>query len=126
MHEYGGLSYLPVPSEVAVATLAKARKGREPDPPIVFTHFSDQRMYLAGQAVADGSGQPVPLTPEPPASEPLGLRYADFVLSPDGPKSGACANGTRPGKVHRAISRRAARRLGRDRRRRGPRAGHRL
>jgi dipeptidyl aminopeptidase/acylaminoacyl peptidase len=104
VHEYGGLSYLPVPSDVAVATLAKAgAKGGETDPPIVFTHFGDQRMYLAGQAVADGSGQPVPLTPEPPTSEPLGLRYADFVLSPDGREVWCVRERHSAGKVRRAI-----------------------
>jgi dipeptidyl aminopeptidase/acylaminoacyl peptidase len=76
VHEYGGTAYLPVPSQAAEATLGTA----ESEPPIVFANFSDQRLYLAGRAVAEGTGEPVPLTPEPGADA---LRYADFVISPD-------------------------------------------
>jgi dipeptidyl aminopeptidase/acylaminoacyl peptidase len=113
VHEYGGLSYLPVPSEIAWATSTGSAEtqdsGQLPtgtDIPILFAHYDDQRLYLAGQAVADGTGQPVALTPDPTAPgagadrdrgtdragraaslggslEPRGLRYADFVLSPD-------------------------------------------
>jgi dipeptidyl aminopeptidase/acylaminoacyl peptidase len=104
VHEYGGVSYLPVPSDVAVATLAKAGKsGGETDPPIAFTHFGDQRLYLAGQAVADGSGQPVPLTPEPATSESPALRYADFVLSHDGSEVWCIRERHLSGKIQRAI-----------------------
>jgi dipeptidyl aminopeptidase/acylaminoacyl peptidase len=84
VHEYGGLSYLPVPG-------AHTKAGPQ-DPggcPFVFANLADQRLYLAGPAVAAGAAQPVPLTPEAmgaagiaaaPAAAP---RYADFVLSPD-------------------------------------------
>jgi hypothetical protein len=105
VHEYGGLSYLPVLSPVATATLAAA--GGEPDsadperePPIVFANFSDQRLYLAGRAVAEGKGQPVPLTPEPGGDE---LRYADFVLSPDQREVWCVRESHSGGKVRRAI-----------------------
>lgn len=58
VHEYGGLSHLPV------------RDG------VVFSNYSDQRVYMA----ADGRVHA--LTPAP--HEPEALRYADFALSPDG------------------------------------------
>ena len=60
---------------------------------IVFANYADQRLYLAGPEVADGeAGRPRPLTPDPAGrarrapgpTEPSALRYADFVLSPDG------------------------------------------
>jgi dipeptidyl aminopeptidase/acylaminoacyl peptidase len=107
VHEYGGLSYLPVPSQVAEATLAasagqEAGSGSSPEPPIVFANFSDQRLYLAGQAVADGTGQPVPLTPNP-ASMTHESRYADFVLSPDAGEVWCVREQHSAGKVTRAI-----------------------
>ena len=66
VHEYGGRSYLPVPS---------AEPGRFD---LVFANFADQRLYrLSG---ASGAGPtPVPLTPAA-----AGFRFADLVLSPDG------------------------------------------
>jgi dipeptidyl aminopeptidase/acylaminoacyl peptidase len=66
VHEYGGRSYLPVPS---------AEPGRFD---LVFANFADQRLYrLSG---ASGAGPtPVPLTPAA-----AGFRFADMVLSPDG------------------------------------------
>ena len=67
VHEYGGRSYLPVPSASG--------------PDLVFANFADQRLYRA-PAREGASFEPVPLTPVPPA--PAGLRYADMVLSPDG------------------------------------------
>ena len=65
VHEYGGRSYLPVPS---------------PDEPgrfdLVFANFADQRLYrLSGT----GTGEPTPLTPDG-----AGFRFADLTLSPDG------------------------------------------
>jgi dipeptidyl aminopeptidase/acylaminoacyl peptidase len=66
VHEYGGQSYLPVPS----MSLAGGFD-------LVFANFSDQRLYAVGAAEAEG-GDPVPLTPAEG-----GLRFADLVLSPD-------------------------------------------
>ena len=99
VHEYGGVSYLPVESEVAEATLATAQ---EAEPAIVFANFSDQRLYLAGQAVTDGTGQPVPLTPNP-ANVTHEARYADFVLSPDKGEVWCVRELHAAGKVTRAI-----------------------
>ena len=103
VHEYGGMSYLPVASEVAVATLAAAGLADAgPEPPIVFANFSDQRLYLAGQAVAGGTGHPVPLTPNP-ANLTHESRYADFVLSPDSREVWCVRELHSAGRVTRAI-----------------------
>ena len=103
VHEYGGVSYLPVASEVAVATLTAAGSpDTGDDPPIVFANFGDQRLYLAGQAVADGAGQPTPLTPNP-ANTSHEARYADFVLSPDGREVWCVRELHSAGKVTHAI-----------------------
>jgi dipeptidyl aminopeptidase/acylaminoacyl peptidase len=67
VHEYGGRSYLPVPS----LSLAGGFD-------LVFANFADQRLYAAGGAV-DAGVEPVPLTPAEG-----GFRFADPVLSPDG------------------------------------------
>jgi dipeptidyl aminopeptidase/acylaminoacyl peptidase len=67
VHEYGGRSYLPVPS----MSLAGGFD-------LVFANFADQRLYAAGGAVEAGI-EPVPLTPAEG-----GFRFADLVLSPDG------------------------------------------
>ena len=67
VHEYGGKSYLPVPS----LSLAGGFD-------LVFANFADQRLYAAGGAVEAGI-EPVPLTPADG-----GFRFADLVLSPDG------------------------------------------
>ncbi len=65
VHEYGGKSYLAVPS----LSLAGGFD-------LVFTNFGDQRLYAMGGAEAEG-GDPVPLTPADG-----GFRFADLVLSP--------------------------------------------
>jgi dipeptidyl aminopeptidase/acylaminoacyl peptidase len=67
VHEYGGQSYLPVPS----LSLAGGFD-------LVFANFADQRLYAAGGAVEAGI-EPVPLTPAD-----CGFRFADLVLSQDG------------------------------------------
>ena len=67
VHEYGGKSYLPVPS----MSLAGGFD-------LVFAHFADQRLYAVGAAAADG-GESVPLTPADG-----GFRFADLVLPPEG------------------------------------------
>jgi len=74
VHEYGGLSYLPVRppapgSETGTAAGAGAAGAAETSDnaslPIVFANFADQRLYLAGPGVADGNAEPMPLTPDP-------------------------------------------------------------
>jgi len=66
VHEYGGKSYLAVPS----LSLAGGFD-------LVFANFTDQRLYAAGAAVEAGI-EPVPLTPAAG-----GFRFADMVLAPD-------------------------------------------
>ncbi|MET8046626.1 prolyl oligopeptidase family serine peptidase [Streptosporangium sp. NPDC005286] len=56
VHEYGGRSYAVVPGEG-----------------LVFTNFTDQRLYLLPT-----DGEPRPLTPEP--EQPAALRYADLLV----------------------------------------------
>ncbi len=102
VHEYGGRSYLPVPR----SALGGARAGRGYQ--ILFANYADQRLYLAGR----GKDDPVVLTPDPAAvpndsgsgSLPVaGLRYADFVLSPDGHEVWCVQERHEDGKVKRAI-----------------------
>ncbi|MFD0686562.1 S9 family peptidase [Actinomadura fibrosa] len=64
VHEYGGRSYLPI----------RTAEGWS----LVFSNYEDQRLHR----LDPGDPKPYPLTPEP--AVPAGLRYADFVLSPDG------------------------------------------
>jgi dipeptidyl aminopeptidase/acylaminoacyl peptidase len=114
VHEYGGLSYLPVPrSGLPGQTPGKSQRGYA----LVFANFADQRLYLAGPGVADGTEAPTPITPDPAAvSAPAatsptgsrtlpaaGLRYADFVLSPDGREVWCVQERHDDAKVSRAI-----------------------
>lgn len=46
---------------------------------LIAASMDDQRLY---RLPADGSADPVPITPEP--AEPLALRYADMAVAPDG------------------------------------------
>jgi hypothetical protein len=62
VHEYGGKSYLPLPS---------ASGGFD----LLFENFADQRVYKAPA----GGGDPAPLTPAAG-----GFRFAELVRSPDG------------------------------------------
>jgi dipeptidyl aminopeptidase/acylaminoacyl peptidase len=126
VHEYGGRSYLPVSTQAAASALAKAGDDspRGGQVPVVFANMSDQRLYLAGADVAAGTGQPVPLTPDPTApggafqpggrgaARPTGasaaleagaLRYADFALSPDETEVWCVRERHQGGKVTRAI-----------------------
>jgi dipeptidyl aminopeptidase/acylaminoacyl peptidase len=89
VHEYGGLSYLPVPRSSLPGHTGRGQRAYA----LAFANFADQRLYLAGPGVADGSEAPRPITPDPTSVTsgagsgtliPGGLRYADFVLSPDG------------------------------------------
>jgi dipeptidyl aminopeptidase/acylaminoacyl peptidase len=109
VHEYGGLSYLPVPrSGLPSRTSGKSARGYQ----LLFANFDDQRLYLAAPGVADGTETPTPITPDPAAvpapagSGPLpagGLRYADFALSPDGREVWCVRERHEDGKVSRAI-----------------------
>jgi dipeptidyl aminopeptidase/acylaminoacyl peptidase len=126
VHEYGGRSYLPVSTPAAASALAQAGddSARDGQIPVVFANMSDQRLYLAGAAVAAGTGQPVPLTLDPTAPgaafqpgaggagrrtgasaalETGALRYADFALSPDGTEVWCVRERHQGGKVSRAI-----------------------
>jgi dipeptidyl aminopeptidase/acylaminoacyl peptidase len=67
VHEYGGRSYLAVPSKSLAGGFD-----------LVFANFADQRLYAASATEAEG-GDPVPLTPAEGDS-----RFADLVLSPAG------------------------------------------
>jgi dipeptidyl aminopeptidase/acylaminoacyl peptidase len=60
LHEYGGRPFVVIGAQVA------------------FTHWDDQRIYLA---TPDSDGAPVPLTPEPARRH--GWRYGDLVADPD-------------------------------------------
>ena len=64
VHEYGGRSYLPIRTAAGLS--------------IVFSNFEDQRLHR----LDEGETKPYPLTPPP--AVPAGLRFADYVLSPDG------------------------------------------
>ncbi|GAA4324668.1 prolyl oligopeptidase family serine peptidase [Actinomadura luteofluorescens] len=64
VHEYGGRSYLPIRTAAGWS--------------VVFSNYEDQRLHR----LDEGDPKPYPLTPEP--AVPAGLRYADYVLSPDG------------------------------------------
>jgi dipeptidyl aminopeptidase/acylaminoacyl peptidase len=103
VHEYGGLSYLPVPRPGG-----KTPRGHA----IVFANFADQRLYLAGRETAEGKAAPQPLTPDPvtvPAASGSGtlaacaLRFADFVLSPDEAEVWCVQERHDDGKVTRSI-----------------------
>jgi dipeptidyl aminopeptidase/acylaminoacyl peptidase len=109
VHEYGGLSYLPIPrSALAGQHSGKATRGYL----LLFANFADQRLYLTTPGVADGKEAPTPLTPDPvtttgadgPATLPAaGLRYADFVLSPNRQEVWCVQERHEAGKVSRAI-----------------------
>ncbi|WP_030175812.1 S9 family peptidase [Spirillospora albida] len=96
VHEYGGRSYLPISTP----------EGRA----IVFSNYEDQRLHR----LDENDPKPRPLTPEP--AIPAGLRYADYVLSPDGTEiwcvceghiaptpAGEDGTGGTPGGIRRAI-----------------------
>jgi dipeptidyl aminopeptidase/acylaminoacyl peptidase len=108
VHEYGGLSYLPVPRASARPRQAGGRPPR--GHAIVFANYSDQRLYLAGMEAADAreAVAPRPLTPDPATIngaglEPAGLRFADFALSPDGREVWCVQERHAGGKVTRSI-----------------------
>ncbi|HSR82831.1 MAG TPA: prolyl oligopeptidase family serine peptidase [Streptosporangiaceae bacterium] len=111
VHEYGGLSYLPVPRSSVPGQARAGAKSQRSDL-LVFANFTDQRLYLGGPGVATGAETPAPITPDPvaiPASSgsgtlpAAGLRFADFVLSPDGREVWCVQERHEDGKVSRAI-----------------------
>src|SRR5271166_3806951 len=63
VHEYGGLSYLPIPRP--------AVPGQDPGQSgghlLLFANFADQRLYLVASGVAEGTESPTPITPDPAA-----------------------------------------------------------
>ncbi len=65
VHEYGGQSYAVAPDGSW----------------LVFANLADQRLYRV-ELTGDEVGAPVALTAEPPT--PMGVRFADPVVSPDG------------------------------------------
>src|SRR5205814_2716867 len=74
VHEYGGLSYLPLPAAGGRST-------------IMFANLADPRLYLLEPSGPDGrgGGDPRPLTPEPGGSPAQpSLRYADVTRPRDG------------------------------------------
>jgi dipeptidyl aminopeptidase/acylaminoacyl peptidase len=108
VHEYGGLSYLPVPRASVVPRAAGGRPPR--GHAIVFANYSDQRLYVAGTEAADAKQAiaPRPLTPDPATVggaglEPAGLRFADFALSPDGREVWCVQERHAGGKITRSI-----------------------
>jgi dipeptidyl aminopeptidase/acylaminoacyl peptidase len=95
VHEYGGLSYLPVP----------AQGGAGDGTAIMFANYADQRLYLLEPAGPGSVGaDPRPLTPDP-AGNPgqPSLRYADFTLSHDNTEVWCVQERHSDGKVTRAI-----------------------
>jgi dipeptidyl aminopeptidase/acylaminoacyl peptidase len=124
VHEYGGRSYVPVPQ----ATAGQDTSGAA----LVFANFADQRLYLAspGDEPRPISPDPAAVTAGPQAPGPdtggtdasgadtggtdtgradaggadaAGLRYADFVLSPDRREVWCVQERHRAGQVTRAI-----------------------
>ena len=92
VHEYGGKSYLAVPSLSQSSSGGATPRTPRGTPDgranvsgvqrggfdLVFANFADQRLYAVGAAKAEG-GEPVPLTPAEGD-----FRFADLVLSPTG------------------------------------------
>jgi dipeptidyl aminopeptidase/acylaminoacyl peptidase len=107
VHEYGGLSYLPVPRASVVPRSAGGRPPR--GHAIIFANYSDQRLYVAGtETDAKHAAAPRPLTPDPAMAdgaglEPAGLRFADFALSPDGSEVWCVQERHAGGKITRSI-----------------------
>jgi len=104
VHEYGGLSYLPVPAAPAAPQSAAAPRGHS----IIFANYADQRLYLASTEKAAGrKAAPRPLTPDPGSAgvglEAAALRFADFALSPNRREIWCVQERHADGKVTRSI-----------------------
>ena len=75
------------PDELDVRTLVHQYGGGDlllADGTLLVANMDDQRLYRlpADGSAVEGDAEPTPVTPEPP--EPMGHRYADMRLSPDG------------------------------------------
>src|SRR5215469_7602916 len=114
VHEYGGLSYLPIPKAAGTGRSGQHQGQASRGQRLLFANFADQRLYLAPSATgsAGPGAAPEPLTPDPTrisASEGPGslaegaLRYADFTLSPDRTEVWCVQEQHEDGKVRRAI-----------------------
>jgi dipeptidyl aminopeptidase/acylaminoacyl peptidase len=108
VHEYGGLSYLPVPRASVRPAPAGGRAPR--GHAIVFANYADQRLYVAGAEAGDGKQAPYPITPDAADGgsalaglDPAGLRHADFTLSPDRREIWCVQERHSAGKVTRSI-----------------------
>jgi dipeptidyl aminopeptidase/acylaminoacyl peptidase len=103
VHEYGGLSYLPVPRSSVQPAGSGGRTPR--GHAIVFANYDDQRLYVAEPDVTDGKQEPRPITPDPVAAhlDQAGLRYGDFTLAPNGREIWCVQEEHFTGKVTRAI-----------------------
>jgi dipeptidyl aminopeptidase/acylaminoacyl peptidase len=108
VHEYGGLSYLPVPRASVRPASAGGRAPR--GHAIVFANYADQRLYVAGAEAGDGKQAPYPITPDAADGgsalaglDPAGLRHADFTLSPDRREIWCVQERHSGGKVTRSI-----------------------
>jgi dipeptidyl aminopeptidase/acylaminoacyl peptidase len=114
VHEYGGLSYLPIPRAAGTGRSGQHQGSASRGHRLLFANFADQRLYLAPSATgpAGPDAAPQPLTPDPtrmsgleePGSLAEGaLRYADFTLSPDRTEVWCVQEQHEDGKVSRAI-----------------------
>ena len=106
VHEYGGLSYLPVPRSSVQPSGSGGSSVRAPrGHAIVFANYADQRLYVAEPDAADGKQAPRPITPDPVAAhlDQAGLRYGDFALAPNRREIWCVQEEHFNGKVTRAI-----------------------
>jgi dipeptidyl aminopeptidase/acylaminoacyl peptidase len=129
VHEYGGRSYLPVPvpasdGQAASADLAVVFANYADQRLYLATDSGGGKRKSAAQHAAKGAGQqaeaaPRPLTPPPPADsaeladsaesagpvedERAALRFADFILSPDGAEVWCVQERHQGGKLTRSI-----------------------
>jgi dipeptidyl aminopeptidase/acylaminoacyl peptidase len=106
VHEYGGLSYLPVPRSSVQPAGSSGSSARAPrGHAIVFANYADQRLYVAEPDVADGKQEPRPITPDPVAAhlDQAGLRYGDLALAPNRREIWCVQEEHSNGKVARAI-----------------------
>src|SRR5882757_418373 len=114
VHEYGGRAYLPVPGPPPDGKSGAAGRAERA---IVFANYDDQRLYLAtghlaaepvntkvkNAAPAAEAPAPAPLTPLPADGTPAALRFADFILSPDGREVWCVQERHEGGKITRSL-----------------------